>query len=93
MLGDIAIAEPNSLIAFAGRRVIQATVKEDLPDNFQRSEYVQECGFVDLIVQRKDLKDKIGILLSILLKKKSDINVQLSDETSESNQSDTAIAS
>ena len=93
MLGDIALAEPNSLIAFAGRRVIQATVKEDLPDNFQRSEYVQECGFVDLIVQRKDLKDKIGILLSILLKKKSDINVQLSDETSESNQSDTAIAS
>ena len=93
MLGDIALAEPNSLIAFAGRRVIQATVKEDLPDNFQRSEYVQECGFVDLIVQRKDLKDKIGILLSILLKKKSDINVQLSDETSESNKPDTAVAS
>tara|TARA_Y100001970_G_scaffold288268_1_gene415093 strand:- start:303 stop:1235 length:933 start_codon:yes stop_codon:yes gene_type:complete len=93
MLGDIALAEPNSLIAFAGRRVIQATVKEDLPDNFQRSEYVQECGFVDLIVQRKDLKDRIGILLSILLKKKSDINDQLSDETSESNQSNTAVAS
>ena len=93
MLGDITLAEPNSLIAFAGRRVIQATVKEDLPDNFQRSEYVQECGFVDLIVQRKDLKDRIGILLSILLKKKSDINVQLSDETSESNQSNTAVAS
>jgi len=93
MLGDITLAEPNSLIAFAGRRVIQATVKEDLPDNFQRSEYVQECGFVDLIVQRKDLKDKIGILLSILLNKKSDINVQLSDETSESNKSNTAVAS
>jgi len=93
MLGDITLAEPNSLIAFAGRRVIQATVKEDLPDNFQRSEYVQECGFVDLIVQRKDLKDRIGILLSILLNKKSDINVQLSDETSESNKSNTAVAS
>ena len=85
MLGDIALAEPNSLIAFAGRRVIQATVKEDLPENFQRAEYVQECGFVDLIVERKDLKEKIGSLLSILLKKNSDINTEISDETSETN--------
>ena len=93
MLGDIALAEPNSLIAFAGRRVIQATVKEDLPENFQRSEYVQECGFIDLIVQRKDLKEKIGSLLSILLKKNSDINTELSDETSEANFETTAKAS
>ena len=85
MLGDIALAEPNSLIAFAGRRVIQATVKEDLPENFQRAQYVQECGFVDLIVERKDLKEKIGSLLSILLKKNSDINNEISDETSETN--------
>ena len=49
MLGDIALAEPNSLIAFAGRRVIEATVIEDLPEIFQRSEYVQKCGFVDLL--------------------------------------------
>ena len=84
-LGDIIIAEPNCLIAFAGRRVIQATVKEDLPENFQRAEYVQECGFVDLIVERKDLKEKIGSLLSILLKKNSDINNEISDETSETN--------
>ena len=83
MLGDIALAEPNSLIAFAGRRVIQATVKEDLPENFQRSEYVHECGFVDLIVQRKDLKEKIGSLLSILLKKNSDISSEISDEITE----------
>ena len=83
MLGDIALAEPNSLIAFAGRRVIQATVKEDLPENFQRSEYVQECGFIDLIVQRKDLKEKIGSLLSILLKKNSDISPEISDEITE----------
>ncbi len=83
MLGDIAIAEPNSLIAFAGRRVIQATVKEDLPENFQRSEYVQECGFVDLIVQRKDLQEKIGSLLSILLKKNSDIISEISNEITE----------
>ena len=93
MLGDITLAEPNSLIAFAGRRVIQATVKEDLPENFQRAEYVQECGFVDLIVERKDLKEKIGSLLSILLKKNSDINIKISDETSEANFKTTAKAS
>jgi len=81
MLGDISLAEPGALIAFAGKRVIQATVKEDLPENFQTSEYLQKCGFVDLIVERKDLSKKIGILLSILLKKKSDINTE-SDETS-----------
>ena len=93
MLGDIAIAEPNTLIAFAGRRVIQATVKEDLPENFQRAEYVQECGFVDLIVERKDLQEKIGSLLSILLKQNSDINNKLSDETSETNFKTSAKAS
>jgi len=93
MLGDIAIAEPNTLIAFAGRRVIQATVKEDLPENFQRAEYVQECGFVDLIVERKDLQEKIGSLLSILLKQNSDINNKLSDETSETNFETSAKAS
>ena len=93
MLGDISIAEPNSLIAFAGRRVIEATVKEELPENFQRSEYVQECGFIDLIVHRKDIQEKIGSLLSILLKKNSDINVELSDETSENNFGTTAKAS
>ena len=93
MLGDISIAEPNSLIAFAGRRVIQATVKEDLPENFQRSETVLECGFLDLIVERKNLREKIGSLLSILLKKNSDINIELSDETSKSNFETSAKAS
>ena len=82
------------LIAFAGRRVIQATVKEELDEKFQRSEYVQECGFVDLIIERKDLKEKICALLSILLKKNSDINnTELSDETSEINFKTTAKAS
>ena len=87
MLGDVSIAEPNSLIAFAGRRVIQATVKEDLPENFQRSEYVQECGFVDLIIQRKDLQEKIGSLLSILLNKNSDIISEIPDEITENTES------
>ena len=74
MLGDISLAEPGALIAFAGKRVIQATVKEDLPENFQTSEHLQKCGFVDLICERKDLSQKIGILLSILLKRNTDIS-------------------
>ena len=81
MVGDIHIAEPGALIAFAGKRVIQATVKEDLPENFQTSEYLLKCGFVDLIVERKDLNQKIGLLLSILLKQNSDISLK-SDESS-----------
>jgi len=92
MLGDIAIAEPGALIAFAGKRVIQATVKEELPNDFQKSEYVQKCGFVDLIVHRKDLREKIGSILSILLKKNSAIN-SVSDETSENNRALTKAAS
>ena len=82
MLGDLSLAEPGALIAFAGKRVIQATVNEVLPENFQRSEHLQKCGFIDLIVERKDLNEKIGTLLSILLKQNSDINSK-SDETSE----------
>ena len=92
MLGDVHMAEPGSLIAFAGKRVIQGTVKEELPDNFQTSEYVQKTGFVDLIVERKDLSEKIGTLLSILLKKNSAINSE-DNETSEVSQSLTKAAS
>ena len=92
MLGDIAFAEPGALIAFAGKRVIQATVKEELPSDFQKSEYVEKCGFVDLIVHRKDLREKIGSILSILLKKNSAIN-SVSDETSEDNRTLTKAAS
>ena len=82
MLGDITFAEPGALVAFAGKRVIQATVKEELPEDFQKSEYVEKCGFIDLIVQRKDLNKKIGSLLSILLKKNSDVS-SVSNEASE----------
>jgi acetyl-CoA carboxylase carboxyl transferase subunit beta len=92
MLGDIHLAEPGSLIAFAGKRVIQGTVKEELPENFQTSEYVQKSGFVDLIIERKDLAEKIGILLSILLKKNSVINSE-QNETSEDKPSLTRSAS
>tara|TARA_B100000029_G_scaffold440469_1_gene457640 strand:- start:3589 stop:4518 length:930 start_codon:yes stop_codon:yes gene_type:complete len=92
MLGDIHIAEPGSLIAFAGKRVIQGTVNEELPENFQTSEYVQKTGFVDLIVERKDLVEKIGTLLSILLKRNSAISTE-ENETSEDSQSLTKAAS
>ncbi|MDC0569489.1 acetyl-CoA carboxylase carboxyl transferase subunit beta [Candidatus Pelagibacter sp.] len=86
MLGDIHMAEPGALIAFAGARVIQGTVREELPEGFQKSEYVEKSGFVDLIVERKDLKEKLSSLLSILLKKNSDINSS-ENETTESNTS------
>ena len=92
MVGDIHIAEVGSLIAFAGKRVIQGTVKEELPENFQTSEYVQKSGFVDLIVERKDLAEKIGTLLSILLNKNSVISSE-ENETSEDTQSLSRAAS
>ena len=92
MLGDIHIAEPGALIAFAGARVIQGTVKEELPEGFQKSEYVEKTGFVDLIVERKDLAEKIGTLLSILLKKNSDISAE-QNETSEDSQQLSKVAS
>jgi acetyl-CoA carboxylase carboxyl transferase subunit beta len=92
MLGDIHIAEPGALIAFAGSRVIQGTVREELPIGFQKSEYVQKTGFVDLIVERKDLREKLGSLLSILLKKNPAINSS-ENETSEDSRSLTKAAS
>jgi len=92
MLGDITFAEPGALVAFAGKRVIQATVKEELPSDFQKSEYVEKCGFIDLIVQRKDLNEKIGSILSILLKKNSVINSTI-NETSENIRTLTKAAS
>nr|YP_007947726.1 acetyl-CoA carboxylase beta subunit [Neoporphyra haitanensis]AGG36975.1 acetyl-CoA carboxylase beta subunit [Neoporphyra haitanensis] len=64
MLGDLIIAEPKALIAFAGRRVIEQTIKEDLPDNFQSSEYLFEHGFLDLIVPRTQLRSKLIQILS-----------------------------
>ena len=92
MLGDIHIAEPDALVAFAGARVIQGTVKEELPEGFQKSSYVQKTGFIDLIVERKDLASKIETLLSILLKQNSVISSE-QNETSEDSQSLTRAAS
>ncbi len=80
MLGDILIAEPKATIGFAGRRVIQDTVRETLPDQFQTAEYVRDHGGIDLVVERQYLNSTIGTLLNVLLKKaeakaKQDSNV------------------
>jgi len=64
MVGDVNIAEPGALIGFAGRRVIENTIKQKLPDDFQTSEYLLEHGFIDAIVQRKDMKDTLAKILS-----------------------------
>jgi acetyl-CoA carboxylase carboxyl transferase subunit beta len=68
MLGDINIAEPNALIGFAGPRVIQQTVRETLPEGFQRSEFLLDHGALDMIVDRRQLRDEIARLLAKLLK-------------------------
>ncbi len=65
MLGDIIMAEPGALIGFAGPRVIKETIKRDLPKGFQRSEFVMDKGFLDFIVDRKELKTKLGQLLKL----------------------------
>lgn len=64
MLGDVNIAEPGALIGFAGPRVIRQTIGKDLPKGFQRSEFLMEHGFLDLIVHRRDMKEKVSTLLS-----------------------------
>ena len=65
MLGDVNLAEPGALIGFAGPRVIRETIKRDLPEGFQTAEYLLENGFVDLIVNRKDLKETMGDMLAM----------------------------
>ena len=65
MLGDLNIAEPGALIGFAGPRVIKETIKRDLPEGFQRSEFIMEHGFLDFIVARKDLKEKLTTVLGL----------------------------
>ncbi|MEO3997108.1 acetyl-CoA carboxylase, carboxyltransferase subunit beta [Mesorhizobium sp. CAU 1732] len=71
MLGDIHIAEPGAVIGFAGARVIEQTIREKLPEGFQRSEYLMEHGMVDMVVSRLDMKATVSRLLKILLKEKA----------------------
>ncbi|MBS0213235.1 MAG: acetyl-CoA carboxylase carboxyltransferase subunit beta [Proteobacteria bacterium] len=69
MLGDLNVAEPQALIGFAGPRVIEQTVRETLPEGFQRSEFLLEHGAIDLIVDRREMRDRIAALLALLLRK------------------------
>ena len=69
MLGDLNVAEPNALIGFAGPRVIEQTVREKLPEGFQRAEFLLEHGAIDMIIDRRDMRDELHSILGILLKK------------------------
>ncbi|TAJ22549.1 MAG: acetyl-CoA carboxylase carboxyl transferase subunit beta, partial [Nitrospirae bacterium] len=66
MLGDVILAEPKALIGFAGPRVIEQTIKQQLPDEFQRAEFLLEHGMIDMIVERKHLKETVSALLNHL---------------------------
>jgi acetyl-CoA carboxylase carboxyl transferase subunit beta len=69
MLGDINIGEPKALIGFAGPRVIEQTVRETLPEGFQRSEFLLEHGAIDMIVDRRQMRDRIAAMLAVMTKK------------------------
>ncbi|MEJ5228048.1 acetyl-CoA carboxylase, carboxyltransferase subunit beta [Thermodesulfovibrio sp.] len=71
MLGDVIIAEPKSLIGFAGPRVIQETIKQQLPEGFQRAEFLLEHGMVDIVVERRELKNTISKIIDILISSKA----------------------
>jgi acetyl-CoA carboxylase carboxyl transferase subunit beta len=68
MIGDVVIAEPGALIGFAGPRVIEQTVRETLPEGFQRSEFLLEHGAIDMIVDRRQMRDRFSSLLNLMLR-------------------------
>jgi acetyl-CoA carboxylase carboxyl transferase subunit beta len=69
MLGDVALAEPGAIIGFAGKRVIEETIRETLPEGFQRAEYLLDHGMLDMVVPRRDLRETIIRLLDLLRRK------------------------
>ena len=83
MLGDINVAEPNALIGFAGPRVIEQTVREKLPEGFQRSEFLQEHGAIDMIIDRRDMRNKIAEILAILTPSHKPEEISATEETLE----------
>jgi acetyl-CoA carboxylase carboxyl transferase subunit beta len=68
MIGDVVIAEPGALVGFAGPRVIEQTVRETLPEGFQRSEFLLKHGAIDMIVDRREMRDKLATVLAMLLR-------------------------
>lgn len=83
MLGDINIGEPKALIGFAGRRVIEQTVREDLPEGFQRSEFLLDHGAIDMIVDRREMRQRIGSLMAKMNNKPSPLVVSVNDSPNE----------
>ncbi len=71
MLGDVQIAEPGALIGFAGQRVIESTIREKLPEGFQRAEYLLEHGMVDMVVERRELRERLAQLIAYLTPQKA----------------------
>ena len=69
MLGDVNVAEPGALIGFAGPRVIEQTVRETLPDGFQHAEFLREKGAIDMIIERKNMRDELATVVAIFLNK------------------------
>ena len=69
MLGDIQIAEPGAEIGFAGRRVIEQTVRENLPEGFQRAEFLLEHGAIDMVVDRREMRERVASLLAMLCRR------------------------
>jgi acetyl-CoA carboxylase carboxyl transferase subunit beta len=80
MLGDIAIAEQGAVIGFAGARVIEQTIRETLPEGFQRAEYLLEHGMVDMVVHRKELRDTLIRVIGLLLNKGPDAMATKAEE-------------
>jgi acetyl-CoA carboxylase carboxyl transferase subunit beta len=72
MLGDIHLAEPGALICFAGPRVIEETIREKLPEGFQRAEYLEEHGMIDRVVPRRDMRKVLGDILAVLMQQTAD---------------------
>jgi acetyl-CoA carboxylase carboxyl transferase subunit beta len=75
MLGDVTLAEPDAVIGFAGQRVIEETIREKLPEGFQRSEYLLEHGMVDIVVHRKELRETLGRIVDLLCRKQPSAEV------------------
>ena len=80
MLGDIHIAEPGALICFAGPRVIQQTIREQLPDGFQRAEYLLEHGMIDMVVHRHEMRDTLARITRTLVVKHKDASADIEAE-------------
>ena len=95
MLGDVQLAEPGALIAFSGPRVIEQTIRERLPEGFQRAEFLQDHGMVDEVVHRRDMAATLARIMRILLKKppKTEATPALEDKSAESAPAETDVPS